>query len=254
MDAGMKPLIPTAEKLPRHIAIIMDGNGRWAKKRLMPRTMGHRAGMTALKRVVKSCAEIGIPYLTVFAFSTENWRRPFEEVDYLMDLLVEYLSRELSELHENNVKINILGDVGILPERCKVEMDRAVKTTAANTGLVFNIALNYGGRHEILTTVKKLAAGVAAGQIDIEDITEDFFAGQLFTAGIPDPDLLIRTAGELRISNFLLWQIAYSEIWVTDRLWPDFRKEDLLAAISDYQRRDRRYGGLSKQDKDDVKN
>ena len=253
MDAGMKPLKTPAERLPRHIAIIMDGNGRWAKKRLMPRTMGHRAGMTALKRVVKACAEVGISYLTVFAFSTENWRRPFEEVDYLMDLLVEYLSRELMELHDNNVKINILGDIGILPERCTVEMDRAVKTTAANTGLVFNIALNYGGRHEILTTVKKLAAGVAAGQIDIEDITEDLFAGQLFTAGIPDPDLLIRTAGEMRISNFLLWQIAYTEIWVTDRLWPDFRKEDLLAAISDYQRRDRRYGGLSKQDKDDVK-
>ncbi|MGI6468791.1 MAG: isoprenyl transferase [Syntrophomonadaceae bacterium] len=237
-----------SEDLPRHIAVIMDGNGRWAKKRLMPRTMGHRAGMSALKRVVKAMVELNIPYLTVFAFSTENWRRPSEEVDYLMNLLVEYLLKELQELHENNIKINILGDYRLLPPRCQTELEAALKKTRNNSGLTFSIALNYGARHEILTAVRKAAAAVASGKMTADTIDEAFFSSLLFTAGLPDPDLLIRTAGEMRISNFLLWQIAYTEIWVTKRLWPDFTKEDLLEAIADYKKRDRRFGGLSRSE------
>lgn len=239
-----------SEDVPRHIAVIMDGNGRWAQKKFMPRTMGHRAGMTALKRLVESMVELNIPYLTVFAFSTENWRRPWEEVDYLMNLLVEYLLKELQELHKNNVRINILGDYRSLPQRCRMELEDALQTTRNNSGLTFSIALNYGARHEILTAVKKVAARAAAGQLQAEGIDEAFFSSLLFTADLPDPDLLIRTAGEMRISNFLLWQIAYTEIWVTDRLWPDFNKEDLMQAIADYQHRDRRYGGLSRQEED----
>ncbi|HCF50307.1 MAG TPA: isoprenyl transferase [Syntrophomonas sp.] len=227
----------------------MDGNGRWAKKRLMPRTMGHRAGMSALKRLVKSMGELNIPYLTVFAFSTENWRRPTEEVDYLMNLLVEYLFKELQELHENNVKINILGDYRLLPPRCRLELEEALKKTRNNDGLTFSIALNYGARHEILAAVKKAAALVAGGKMSADAIDEGFFSSLLSTADLPDPDLLIRTAGEMRISNFLLWQIAYTEIWVTQRLWPDFSQQDLLQAIADFKNRDRRFGGLSRQDK-----
>lgn len=237
-----------SEDIPRHIAVIMDGNGRWAKKRLMPRTMGHRAGMAALKRLVKAMGELNIPYLTVFAFSTENWRRPIEEVDYLMNLLLEYLVKELQELHESNVKINILGDYHSLPQRCQLELQDALRKTRHNSGLTFNIALNYGARNEILTAVKKAASLVESGQVKAADIDEGLFSSLLFTADLPDPDLLIRTAGEMRISNFLLWQIAYTEIWVTQRLWPDFTKKDLLEAISDYQRRERRFGGLSQQE------
>ncbi len=235
--------------LPQHIAVIMDGNGRWAKRRLMPRTMGHRAGMTALKSLVETTVELNIPYLTVFAFSTENWRRPYEEVDYLMNLLVEYLLKELQELHHNNVKINILGDYRSLPDRCRMELEGALNTTGKNEGLTFSIALNYGARQEILAAVKGLVSRVVNGEIEVERIDELLFSSLLFTKGMPDPDLLIRTAGEMRISNFLLWQIAYTEIWVTERLWPDFSPEDLRQAIADYQRRDRRYGGLSHRDK-----
>lgn len=233
--------------MPRHIAVIMDGNGRWAKKRLMPRTMGHRAGMAALKRLVKAMGELNIPYLTVFAFSTENWRRPTEEVDYLMNLLLEYLFKELQELHESNVRINILGDYHSLPQKCQLELEDARRLTRHNSGLTFNIALNYGARHEILTAVKKAAALVESGQVPADAIDEGLFSSLLYTADLPDPDLLIRTAGEMRISNFLLWQIAYTELWVTQRLWPDFTKKDLLEAIAEYQRRDRRFGGLSRQ-------
>lgn len=235
--------------MPHHIAVIMDGNGRWAKKRLMPRTMGHRAGMAALKRLVRAMGEMNIPYLTVFAFSTENWRRPAEEVDYLMNLLVEYLLKELQELHENNVKVNILGDYLSLPLRCRVGLEDALRKTRHNTGLNFNIALNYGARHEILTAVRKAATLVQSGQLRAEAIDERLFSSLLFTADLPDPDLLIRTAGEMRISNFLLWQIAYTEIWVTERLWPDFTENDLLQAISSYKSRERRFGGLSQQGK-----
>jgi undecaprenyl diphosphate synthase len=234
-----------SDTLPRHIAIIMDGNGRWARRRLMPRTMGHRAGMAALKRVVKACDEFGIPILTVYAFSTENWKRPETEVQYLMKLLVEFLHRELAELHENQVKINIFGDYTVLNQECQDEITQALLTTRNNQGLVFNIALNYGSRTEITDAARKLAERVINGELSPENITQDTIADLLYTSGMPDPDLLIRTAGEMRLSNFLLWQLAYTEIWVTECLWPDFGREDLLQAIAGYQQRDRRFGALS---------
>lgn len=232
--------------MPRHIAIIMDGNGRWAQKRLMPRTMGHRAGMAALKKIVLACDELQIPFLTVFAFSTENWKRPVTEVDYLMNLLVEFLHKELEELHHNNVQIRLMGDYTVIPRQCQVEIKNAVELTCNNTGLVFNIALNYGARQEIIDGVKRLVGKIGRQEMAPEDIDEAMFAQLLYTWGMPDPDMLIRTAGEMRISNFMLWQIAYSEIVVSDVLWPDFSRETLIQAIREYQGRDRRFGGLSK--------
>lgn len=234
------------ERLPRHIAIIMDGNGRWARKRLMPRTMGHRAGINSIRRVVEACVDIGIPVLTVFAFSTENWKRPLDEVDYLMKLLVEFLHKELKALDENNIRISILGNYELLPDKCKIEIAEAVQITQDNSGMSFNIALNYGSRSEILEAVRCLAKEIAKGEISAEDITEEHFSSLLYTKGLPDPDLLIRTAGEMRLSNFLLWQIAYTELWVTDLMWPDFSREELLKAIWEFQQRDRRFGGLSR--------
>ncbi|SHG57209.1 Undecaprenyl pyrophosphate synthetase [Thermosyntropha lipolytica DSM 11003] len=236
--------VKVPDKIPYHIAIIMDGNGRWAKKRLMPRTMGHRAGMAALKRVVKACVKFNIPILTVYAFSTENWKRPGEEVDYLMKLLVEFVNKELAELHEQNIRINVLGDYLQLPFECQMAIKKALHLTAGNSGMIFNIALNYGARLEIIKAVREIGRLVKEGKISPEDIDERLFADFLFTRGMPDPDLVIRTAGEMRVSNFLLWQIAYSEIWITDKLWPDFTEEDLLKAIDDYSRRERRFGGL----------
>lgn len=233
--------------LPRHIAIIMDGNGRWANRRLLPRTMGHRAGMSSLKEVVRACSDIGVPVLTVYAFSTENWKRPLPEVDYLMKLLVEYLHRELEELHYNAVRINILGDYNSLPRQCRQEIAEALHTTRLNEGLRFNIALNYGSRAEIIAAVRKLATDMRNGELSPEEINEESFSLCLTTAGMPDPDLLIRTAGEMRISNFLLWQIAYTELWITDCLWPDFSREHLMQAVWDYQQRERRFGGLNKE-------
>lgn len=242
--SNIKKLI-NPEKIPRHIAIIMDGNGRWAKKKFMPRTMGHRAGMTSLKKVVMAASELKIPILTVFAFSTENWKRPEEEVSYLMNLLVEYLNKELEELHQNNIKIQMLGNNQNLPNNCSLEIDKAIAKTANNKGMVFNIALNYGARDEILSAVKTLYGKIQTKEIMLEDINEKLFSSYLSTSGMVDPDLLIRTAGEKRISNFLLWQIAYSELWFTKVLWPDFTEGDLWKAIYDYQQRDRRFGGLS---------
>lgn len=234
------------EKLPHHIAIIMDGNGRWAKKRLMPRTMGHRAGMASLKKIVRSCDELGIGILTVFAFSTENWKRPKDEVDYLMQLLIEFLRKELDELHQENVRIKVLGDAEAVPRECQVEIKRAVELTHDNTGLKFNIALNYGARQEILDAAKKAAALVMNHEMRLDDLNEEIFSGLLYTEDMPDPDLLIRTAGEKRISNFMLWQIAYTELVVLDTLWPDVSPQDLVNAIIEYQRRDRKFGGLNK--------
>jgi undecaprenyl diphosphate synthase len=237
--------------LPRHIAIIMDGNGRWARKRLMPRTMGHRAGMGSLKEVVKACDELKISVLTVYAFSTENWKRPDSEVQFLMKLLVEFLHKELNELHENDVRIKIIGDYSVLNQECQDEIRRALATTCNNQGLLFNIALNYGARAEMVEAIKKIVDGVISGEISRDSICENTVASFLYTGGVPDPDLLIRTAGELRLSNFLLWQLAYTELWVTTRLWPDFTREDLFAAIRDYQQRDRRFGALTDLEKDD---
>jgi undecaprenyl diphosphate synthase len=240
-----------SDSLPRHIAIIMDGNGRWARKRLMPRTVGHRAGMGSLKEVVKACDELKIPVLTVYAFSTENWKRPDNEVQFLMKLLVEFLHKELDELNENDVRVNVIGDYSVLNHECQDEIQRALLTTRNNQGLLFNIALNYGARAEMVEAIKKIVDKVISGEISRDSICEATVASFLYTGGVPDPDLLIRTAGELRLSNFLLWQLAYTELWVTDCLWPDFTRENLFAAIRDYQQRDRRFGALTALEKGD---
>ncbi|SHJ91089.1 isoprenyl transferase [Paramaledivibacter caminithermalis] len=232
------------DKLPKHIAIIMDGNGRWAKKRNLPRIAGHRAGVEALRGVIKTSSDIGIKYLTLYAFSTENWKRPAEEVKGLMELLVLYLRKEIGELHNNNVKINIIGDISKLPSKAISEIDKAVNLTSNNKGLNVNIALNYGGKSDIIHAVKGICENVLDNNLQIEDICEDTFSKYLYTRGIPDPDLLIRTSGEQRISNFLLWQIAYSELWFTKVYWPDFTSEHLIEAIHDFKHRKRRFGGL----------
>ncbi|ADD02462.1 undecaprenyl diphosphate synthase [Thermoanaerobacter mathranii subsp. mathranii str. A3] len=231
-------------KLPTHIGIIMDGNGRWAQKRGMMRFYGHKAGVNAVREVVKACRELGIKYLTLYAFSTENWKRPKEEVNFLMDLLVEYLSKEVDELNKNNVLINFIGDISVLPQGCKTEIERAQNITKNNFGLVLNIALNYGGRDEIVKAVKKICTKVLNKELTIEGITEQTISDNLYTKNQPDPDLIIRTSGEKRLSNFLLWQSAYSEFWFTEVLWPDFKKEHLIKAILYYQTRQRRFGGV----------
>ena len=228
-------------RLPEHIAVIMDGNGRWAAQRHLPRVEGHRAGIESVREVVEGSARLGIRVLTLYAFSVENWKRPVSEVSTLMTLLKRYLRLELNTLLRNNIRFRVIGRAEDLAADIRSELARAEEKTAVNTGMLFNIALNYGGRAEIVEAVKRLLdAGVRADAID-----EQRFAGFLYTAGQPDPDLLIRTSGEMRVSNFLLWQIAYSEIWVTDTLWPDFRKRHLLEAVLAYQKRDRRYGGIT---------
>jgi len=230
--------------LPRHVAIIMDGNGRWAQKRALPRSMGHRAGVEALRKIVKTCSELEIQVLTVYAFSTENWKRPKDEVGVLMRLLTEYLRKELQELHQNNVLIRTMGKTDELPLEAQRELAHSIESTRDNTGLVLNLALNYGGRAEIIDAVKSLSEEVLSGKQRIEDIDEQRFSETLYTSGLPDPDLLIRTSGEMRLSNFLLWQLAYTEIVVVEEFWPDFGREALLEAIKAYQKRDRRYGGI----------
>ena len=229
---------------PVHIAIIMDGNRRWARSRGMPPVYGHRRGADSVKRAVEACAREGVQYLTLFAFSSENWRRPAGEVGDLMDLLRFYLQRELDELARNGIKLHVIGDRPGLPHDIRTMIDEAERRTAGNARLTVIIALNYGSRAEIVEASRRLAREAMEGRLRPEAIDEALFAARLDTAGIPDPDLLIRTSGELRVSNFLLWQIAYSEIWVTDVLWPDFRRRHLLQAVVDYQRRERRYGGI----------
>ena len=231
-------------KLPVHIAIIMDGNGRWAQKKGLPRVMGHKAGMEALKKTVKSCSDLGIKILTVYAFSTENWNRPQDEVNYLMDLLVEYMRKEVNALHKNKVKIKLLGEVDMLPDQTRIEIEEAIELTKNNEGLQFNIALNYGGRAEILRACRNLIKDLEAGNLDMDSADEKVFSSYLYTSNDPDPDLIIRTSGEQRISNFLLWQGAYSELLFVDRLWPDFDEAVLHSAILEYQNRNRRFGAL----------
>ncbi|MDO7787059.1 isoprenyl transferase [Desulforamulus aquiferis] len=234
-------------RLPNHIAIIMDGNGRWAQRRGMPRSFGHKAGVEALRNVVKLCSELGVKVLTCYAFSTENWKRPQDEVSMLMDLLVEYLDKELKELHRNNVRINALGQLNELPQAPKDAVLRAIEETKDNSGLILNIALSYGGRTEITMAVQKIAQMVKDGEIEVSEINEKLIGNKLYTAGMPDPDLLVRPSGDYRISNFLLWQLAYTEFWLSNVMWPDFKREHLLKAIIDYQRRERRFGGLKKK-------
>jgi len=233
-----------AENLPRHIAIIMDGNGRWAKQRKKPRIYCHRAGMESVREVVRTCAEIGIGYLTLYTFSVENWKRPKEEVDALMGMLVELLRDEVKELNEENVRIMVIGRPQDLPPYVQEELEKAIQTTKKNTGLKLVVALSYGGRRELVDSAQKITREVLEGKLKAYDLTEETFRNFLYDPSIPDPDLLIRTSGEMRISNFLLWQLAYTEIWITDIFWPDFRKKDLFQAISDYQKRERRFGGV----------
>ncbi|MCW6123488.1 isoprenyl transferase [Clostridium sporogenes] len=228
--------------IPKHIAIIMDGNGRWAKERSLPRTMGHKAGVETIREIVKECNKLGVKYLTLYAFSTENWKRPKDEVSALMTLLVQYLRKEVKELNENNVIVNAIGNIEKLPEVCIKELEKAYEETKNNTGLVLNLALNYGGRDEIIRAVKNIYEDITAGKIKEEEINEELISNYLYTKGMADPDLIIRPSGEKRISNFLLWQCAYSEFWYSDIKWPDFKKEHLHKAIYDYQNRDRRFG------------
>jgi len=228
------------EHLPAHIAIIMDGNGRWAAQRHLPRVEGHRAGIDSVRDVVETSARLGIDVLTLYAFSVENWKRPRAEVNTLMMLLKRYIRQELNTLLQNNIRFQVIGRPEALSPDVQDELEIGIGKTAKNTGMLFNIALNYGGRAEIVDAARRaIAAGLSA-----DDLDEARFSSLLYTAGQPDPDLLIRTSGEMRISNFLLWQIAYSEIWVTETLWPDFRRRDLLEAVVAYQKRDRRYGGI----------
>jgi undecaprenyl diphosphate synthase len=230
------------DRLPQHVAVIMDGNGRWAAQRHLPRVEGHRAGIEAVRDIVESSARIGIQVLTLYAFSVENWKRPPSEVSTLMSLLKRYLRLELNTLLRNDIRFRVIGRAQDLAPDIRRELELAEDKTAANAGMLFNIALNYGGRAEIVEAARRMmAAGVSPDELD-----ETRFSGFLYTAGQPDPDLLIRTSVEMRVSNFLLWQIAYAEIWVTDTLWPDFRKRHLLEAILAYQKRDRRYGGINK--------
>jgi len=231
-------------RLPRHVAIIMDGNGRWAKLRHKRRVEGHRAGIAAVRDTVETAARLGLQVLTLYAFSVENWKRPKTEVSTLMGLLKHYLRSELSTLLRNDIRFNVIGRPEDLPKDVQDELRRGMERTAGNGGLVFNIALNYGGRAEITDAARRLLMDILANGRDPQKIDEQALSSYLYTAGQPDPDLLIRTSGELRISNFLLWQIAYAEIWVTEVLWPDFRRRDLLQAIADYQKRERRYGGI----------
>ncbi len=239
------------ERLPAHVAIIMDGNGRWAQGRNLPRVEGHRAGIASVREVVETCARMDIQVLTLYAFSQENWKRPKREVDTLMKLLKRYLMLELSSLEKNNIRFHVIGRLSELSDDVVAALETGMKRTHDNTGLVFNIALNYGGRAEIVDACRSLIREAleehSRSDTSLDpfiNIDEQTLSEHMYTAGMPDPDLLIRTSGELRVSNFLLWQIAYAEIWVTDTLWPDFRKRDLFEAIIDFQKRDRRYGGI----------
>lgn len=239
-EALLQELEPA--RLPRHVAVIMDGNGRWAAKKHLPRIAGHRAGADAVRRTVESAARLGLECLTLYAFSTENWKRPRFEIRALMDLLVEYLRKELHSLKENNIQFRMIGRSDELHLSVLEQIRKAELATFQNTGLRLNIALNYGGRAEIVDAFRALAAEVAAGRLNPAEISEEAIRNNLYTNSLPDPDLLIRTSGEMRVSNFLLWQIAYAEIHVTGTLWPDFGERDLLLALSEYQKRDRRYG------------
>jgi undecaprenyl diphosphate synthase len=230
--------------LPRHVAIIMDGNGRWARKRRLPRVSGHRAGIASVRDTVEASARLSLQYLTLYAFSQENWKRPRAEVDTLMRLLREYLHKELRTLLRNNIRFQVIGRMDELSPRVQRELEKGMEKTAGCSGLTFNIALAYGGRAEIVDACRRLMEESRQGRVVHDEIDEQTFARYLYTAGQPDPDLLIRTSGEMRLSNFLLWQVAYAELWVTDTLWPDFRHAELFRAILDYQKRERRYGGI----------
>jgi len=239
--------IKSKGNIPRHIAIIMDGNGRWAKKRNLPRVAGHRKGVEIVRIVVEACVALGVDVLTLYTFSTENWRRPKDEVSTLMRLIVKSLQTETDELNQNNIRLTTIGNKNILPNIVKNELDLAIAKTAGNTKMTLNLALSYSGRWELVEAIKTIIEHVENGKVDKNSIDENLVSNFLNTAGLPDPDLLIRSGGEFRISNFLLWQIAYSEIFISNVLWPDFRCKHLLEAIADYQTRERRFGMVSEQ-------
>jgi undecaprenyl diphosphate synthase len=235
------------ERLPLHIAIIMDGNGRWAKEKGKLRVFGHQNGIFAVRDTVEGAVELGIKYLTLYAFSTENWNRPKLEVLALMELLVSTISKETRTLMDNGVRLNAIGNLSSLPEKCRKQLLEAIKKTSSNTNCTLTLALSYSSRWEITDAAKRLAEKVRDGELKTEEITEEIFGSHLNTAGMPDPELMIRTSGEHRISNYLLWQIAYAELYFTSKLWPDFRRQDLFEAVLDYQKRERRFGMISEQ-------
>jgi undecaprenyl diphosphate synthase len=235
------------EKLPRHIAVIMDGNGRWAKEQGMARVFGHRNGVKAVRETTEACTELGVEYLTLYAFSTENWKRPEAEVNALMTLLVETIKNEIKTLNENGVRLRAIGDISRLPEKSRATLLQAIEDTKQNAHMTLVLALNYSAKWEIVEAARKLANAAKSGEIDPKEINEHDFSNALSTSGMPDPELLIRTSGENRISNFLLWQIAYAELYFTPTLWPDFRREHLYQAIIDFQNRERRFGKTSEQ-------
>jgi undecaprenyl diphosphate synthase len=243
---GFKEQIDTT-RLPEHIAIIMDGNGRWAKNQGKFRVFGHESGVLSVKDIVEGCVDIGIRYLTVYTFSTENWNRPVDEVNALMELLISTINQETETLTKNNIRLNAIGDIASLPQKCIDDLKSAMDKTANNTRCTLTLALSYSAKWEITQAAKKLAQQVKDQKMSIEDINEEHFAAQLTTVNMPDPELMIRTSGEHRISNFLLWQMAYTELYFTETLWPDFRREDLFEAIVDYQKRERRFGKISEQ-------
>ena len=251
---GLKPANPPeaellekldSKRLPQHLAIIMDGNGRWAERRHLPRVAGHRAGVKAARVIIETCSRLGLPCLTLYAFSLENWRRPQAEVEFLMRLLREYLKRELPTIQKNNIRLLFIGRSAQLPEGVRQDMKESMRATAGNTGMRLILALNYGGRAELVDAFNAMLDGVRANGPSSFRADEQAISEHLYTAGLPDPDLLIRTSGEMRVSNFLLWQIAYAEMYVTETLWPDFSRECLLEAFLEFQKRERRYGGLS---------
>jgi len=234
-------------KVPNHIAVIMDGNGRWAKLKGKPRVFGHKNGVTSVRQVIEGCAEIGVNYLTMYAFSTENWNRPKLEVKTLMALLVSSLKKELKTLQKNNIKLNTIGNLESLPEKAQIELNEVIQKTKNNNALTLTLALSYGGREEIVNVIKNISKKVVNKEVNIEEIDEKIINNHLYTFSLPDVDFMIRTSGEKRISNFLLWQMAYAEFYFTDTLWPDFRKENLFKAVLEYQNRERRFGKTSEQ-------
>ncbi len=240
MSAAAKDL----KVIPRHVAIIMDGNGRWARERGLPRTEGHRAGAETVRRVTEACTEVGVEFLTLYAFSAENWKRPAREVAALMKLLEQFLRQKTPEMIEQNIRLQAIGRLNDLPKSCQDQLHRSIEATAQNSGLTLILALSYGGREEILDGVKSLLESIERGHLDKGMIDSEVFSKHLYTRYYPDPDLLIRTSGELRLSNFLLWQLSYTELWITPTLWPDFGREHFLEAVRDYGQRQRRFGGL----------
>ncbi len=240
----MKEISHSDANMPRHIAIIMDGNGRWAQQRELPRVEGHRAGVVSVRKVTEECARLGVEQLTLYCLSSENWKRPQQEIDFLMHLLEQYMIEERPTIMKNNVRVRMLGRRADIPEAVLKELDETVAMSSSNTGMWLNLAINYGARAELVDAVQAIGKKLAAGSLAVDAIDEETISSHLYTAGLADPDLLVRTAGEMRISNFLLWQISYAEIWVTEKCWPDFDEETLHEAIRDFAGRNRKYGGL----------